>query len=84
MTTIYLVGQISPKFPITYEWRENVIESLNHENIEIINPCANSFNSEVLAQKKYAINGVDRYFGLDVLPPKDLTYVQRSDIGMVT
>ena len=43
---VYLVGQISPKFPITYKWRQTVInhftnkegEEVNREQIRFIKP----------------------------------------------
>jgi hypothetical protein len=84
MTTIYLVGQISPKFDITYEWRRYVTKRLSQkEGIEIIDPCANNFNQGVLKEKRYAIQGKEREFGMTVLPSKDLTYVMNSDIAIV-
>jgi len=84
MQRIYLVGQISPKYEITYSWRKKVSKFFEAtESIEIIDPCANSFNQRVLKKKRYAINGSERVLGIDVLPPKDLTYVLRSDIAFV-
>ena len=44
MELIYLVGQISPKFEITYQWRRNIAERLkDKKEIKIIDPCLNSF-----------------------------------------
>jgi hypothetical protein len=81
---IYLVGQISPKFEESYQWRTNIIKKLKHkENITIIDPCANSFNQNVLEEKRYAITEKNREFGIDVLPSKDLTYILNSTIAIV-
>jgi len=82
METIYLVGQISPKFEETYLWRKKVTEELKGK-FNIIDPCSNNFNSKLLEDKKYAVNGNSREFGIDVLVPKDLTSVLRSDIAIV-
>lgn len=82
METIYLVGQISPKFTESYQWRTNVEEELkDRTDIEIINPCANPFNEKVHKQKRYAITKDKRSFGIDVLPAKDYTYCKRSTIA---
>ena len=82
MNTIYLVGQISPKFPETYQWRKDAKKKLSHMDLKIIDPCDNIFNKTLLTEKKYAISE-DREFGLDVLVPKDLTFVLQSDIAIV-
>lgn len=82
METIYLVGQISPKFDETYLWRKRVTEKLRG-NFNIIDPCSNNFNSKLLEDKSYAINGSSREFGIDVLVPKDLTFVLKADIAIV-
>lgn len=85
METVYLVGQISPKFQVTYQWRANIENELYDEpSIDFINPCANAFNNKVLREKRYAIgkNG-DVEAGIGVLPPKDLTYILRSTIAIV-
>lgn len=91
METCYLVGQISPKFEITYKWRQNVIDYFNElmdQNklstpIEFINPCANQFNKDVLKKKVYAVHHKGRQPGIDLLVPKDRTFVRRSSIGLV-
>jgi nucleoside 2-deoxyribosyltransferase len=85
MQIVYLVGQISPKFEETYQWRRNVIENLKErDDIEIIDPCSNSFNQNILKENRYAIDkSGNREFGIDVLPSKDLTYVLRADIAIV-
>jgi len=81
----YLVGQISPKFRITYDWRDYVIVKMEEykDQIGFINPCANSFNKEVLENKEYAITKDKRSFGLDILPHKDLKFVLESSIALV-
>ena len=42
----YLVGQISPKYSITYEWRKLVRHEMKpfEDFIGFIDPCANAFN----------------------------------------
>jgi len=84
MELIYLVGQISPKFIETYQWRTNIIDEFkNYPSIKFINPCANPFNKKVLQRKKYAVTAEKRSFGIDVLPSKDYTYVKRSSMAIV-
>lgn len=81
---VYLVGQISPKYKETYEWRERVIKSFEGESqIQFINPCDSPFNIEMLTTQKHAVSGEDRVFGIDVLPPKDYTFCKRSSIALV-
>ena len=82
MNTIYLVGQISPKFQETYQWRNDIISKLKDEPFEIINPCSNPFNREILKKKTYAVDKHHREFGIDVIVPKDLTFVLRSNIAI--
>ena len=81
---IYLVGQISPKFTESYQWRLN-LENEFYESTEIklLNPCDNPFNKDILGKRKYAITIDDRSFGIDVLPPKDYTFCKRSSMAIV-
>ncbi len=81
----YLVGQISPKYPITYDWRKYVRDSMvDYSNeIEFIDPCANPFNQKVLKKAQYAVTKEKRSFGIDVLPHKDLQFVLESNIAIV-
>lgn len=83
----YLVGQISPKFPETYDWRRYVRKEMRgcDEEIGFIDPCANPFNQKVLKQKRYAVDTTNqkRSFGIDVLPHKDYTFVLESDMAIV-
>lgn len=84
METVYLVGQISPKFEITYSWRQNVIKRFEKiPKIGFINPCANKFNQDVLKKKVYAVHARGRQAGIDLLVPKDRAFVDRSSIGLV-
>jgi hypothetical protein len=84
METIYLVGQISPKFEITYKWRKNVRDYYKYKNnIQIIDPCSNPFNKKVLQENSYAVSKERRVNGIDLLPPKDYTYCKRSSIAIV-
>lgn len=84
MELIYLVGQISPKFPETYEWREKVEEHFAfNDEIDFINPCSNPFNQKVLKKNSYAVTKEKRSFGIDLLPAKDYTFCKRSSMAMV-
>jgi len=81
---IYLVGQISPKYPITYEWRTNVENELaERKDIEIINPCANPFNEKLVKEGRYAVTKEKSSFGIEVLPAKDYTFCRRSSLAIV-
>lgn len=83
----YLVGQISPKFQETYEWRQYVRYNMADYDDELgfIDPCANPFNQKVLKEKRYAVDTANhkRSFGIDVLPHKDYTFVLESDMALV-
>ena len=79
MELFYLVGQISPKFQESYDWRIWMEQQFAEiEDIKFINPCRNNFNKKVLEEKRYAVTKDKRSFGIDVLPPKDRAYVARS------
>ena len=84
MELIYLVGQISPKFEVTYKWRKN-LENLyvGRSDIKFINPCANPFNEKVLEKKEYAVTRDYRVDAIDVLPAKDYTFCKRSSMAIV-
>ena len=46
---IYLIGQISVDKKESYEWRKNIRRSFGkNPNWEIIDPCNNGFNQQVL------------------------------------
>jgi hypothetical protein len=83
----YLVGQISPKFEVTYQWRKNVIdyfaEAKSGHQIDFINPCSNPFNKKVLQKAEYAVQKNKRSWGIDLLVPKDRSYVKRSTMAIV-
>lgn len=84
MELFYLVGQISPKFPITYDWRNKIEKHFEDEpEIKFINPCSNNFNKKVLEEKRYAVTKDKRSFGIDLLPSKDKTFVKRSNGAIV-
>ena len=81
---VYLVGQISPKFEITYRWRKNVVDYFKDSNeMNFINPCSNAFNKKVLEKSEYAVQKEKRSWGIDLLVPKDRSFVDRSTIGLV-
>jgi len=81
---IYLVGQISPKFEETYEWRKNLRgKFLYRKDIQFIDPCDNPFNLKVLQEKEYAVSSKRRVNAIDVLPPKDYTFCKRSTMAIV-
>jgi hypothetical protein len=83
MDTIYLVGQISGKYPISYRWRKFVRDWFRHdESKRIIDPCSNPFSSGVLQRGTYEV-GRGKNDGMNILPSKDLTYVLESNIGLV-
>lgn len=80
----YLVGQISPKFKITYDWRDWIINDFKDDyQISFINPCANPFNQKLVNENRYAITQNKRSFGIDLLPSKDYTYCSRSSGAVV-
>lgn len=80
---IYLVGQISVDAPETYHWRQRVIEYFkDYPQFSLINPCDNSFNTNI---KDTLGDGKDVYRtkifhtkGIELLVPKDFSYVERS------
>jgi nucleoside 2-deoxyribosyltransferase len=84
MELIYLVGQISPKHEVTYQWRRNLeTEFFGRPDIKFINPCDNPFNAQVLKEKEYAVSEERRVNAIDVLPAKDYTFCKRSTMAIV-
>ena len=84
MELIYLVGQISPKHEVTYQWRQNLEDHFRNEpEIKFINPCNNPFNRRVLEEKEYAVSKERRVNAIDVLPAKDYTFCKRSSMAIV-
>jgi hypothetical protein len=80
---IYMVGQISPKFQETYEWRKRIRkEFVDVPEIQFIDPCANPFNEKLVKEHRYAIAGDKRSFGIDVLPAKDFTFCKKSTMAI--
>lgn len=81
---IYLVGQISPKYEVTYQWRRNIRDEFaGSPNINFIDPCENAFNAKVLKEGRYAVTAEKRSFGIDVLPSKDYTFCRQSTMAIV-
>jgi len=84
MQIAYLVGQISPKFPVTYEWRRKIEQHFKeNDEIDFINPCRNPFNQKGLKKNSYAVTREKRSFGIDLLVPKDRSFVKRSTMAIV-
>lgn len=83
--SVYLVGQISPKFDVTYEWRKYVRIHFDFKNdpFNFIDPCGNLFNKRALDKKEYAVQKDRVEWGLNILPHKDLSFVLESDIALV-
>jgi hypothetical protein len=89
---IYLGGNISHD-PATYAWRDVFTELCDpHQEIEIVNPCANRYNQEMLKQVadkeiteaegvKYTAKAREITKGL--LPAKDLWLLKTCDINVV-
>ena len=83
--SIYLVGQISVDVPESYEWRKNVRRVFGtNRSFEIIDPCNNGFNQEVLklSGQDSDRSRVYRTKGINLLVPKDRSYVERSTMGI--
>jgi hypothetical protein len=80
---IYLVGQISPIFPETYKWREEVKKYFeDRPKFSIIDPCGNAWNQNLLNNKSYPVNGFLKMCGVDIIVPKDRSFVSRSTIAI--
>jgi hypothetical protein len=82
--TIYLVGQISVDDERSYKWRKNVRRVFGaNENWEIIDPCNNGFNRAVLENAGGDTKRLRVYktAGIDLLVPKDYSYVDRSTMA---
>lgn len=78
---IYLIGQISFQAVETYLWRERVENLLPYDKFEIFNPCKNEFNLE-LNKSVARLSDVYVENGIDILVPKDKSYVLNSDIAI--
>lgn len=82
---VYLAGQISVCNKATYEWRRNINSFFsNNDNIEIIDPCSNQFNKELLHENKDKDNldwsSVLNKVNNNILVPKDKSYVNRASV----
>jgi len=92
--SMYLVGQISAVFPETYDWRKRVKKYFgNNERYYIMDPCANAFNQAVQDAKmdrkeildgsmKWEETDGIKFQGVNMLVPKDRTFVAKADIIM--
>jgi hypothetical protein len=81
---VYLIGQISVDTDESYEWRKNVRRCFgNNPNWEIIDPCNNGFNQAVLDNSGGDPERLKVYktHGVELLVPKDRSYVRRSTMG---
>ena len=81
---VYLIGQISVDKKESYEWRKNVRRSFGgNTNWEIIDPCNNGFNQAVLDNAGGDPTRLKVYKtqGIELLVPKDYSYVKRSTMG---
>lgn len=82
--TIYLIGQISVDKKESYAWRKNVRRCFgNNDDFDVIDPCNNGFNQAVLENaggdpKRLKVYKTE---GVELLVPKDYSYVQRSTMA---
>jgi len=80
---VYLVGQISKEEYLTYQWRKNIVDAFKENNlIQIIDPCSNTFNQAILKDDERDSKRlkVYQYNGIELLVPKDFSYVKHSTI----
>jgi len=76
--SIYLAGQISTKEEETYLWRKRVREHFKEvSQINVIDPCNNGMNKEVLNTKTFDYATRDH---INIIVPKDNLYVDMSQI----
>lgn len=79
---IYLVGQISVDAPETYHWRARVVDYFkSYPQFELINPCENEFNLQIMSVNGENLShneSVYKIRGIELLVPKDFSYVKRS------
>lgn len=77
-THVYLAGQISFNDNRTFEWRNDIRNEYEEDNeIEIIDPCNNRFNSNNTNKDHYS------HENIEVLTSKDKNYVLKSDVCIV-
>jgi len=80
---IYLCGQISVAAPETFEWRKRVREYfVNRKDFDIIDPCMDDFNREMLEKEVEDRAQVYKTKGIKLIVPRDRLYVEKSTIGM--
>jgi len=82
---IYLIGQISVDKKSSYEWRKNIRRCFaTKPDWTIIDPCNNGFNQAVIANAGGDPKRLKVYktTGVELLVPKDKSYVERSTMGI--
>jgi len=83
--TIYLIGSISVDKLVTYEWRKFVREYFKHDSyFEIIDPCDNEWNLGILSKAGADPERLEVYRdkGVQLIVPKDKTYVRKSTMAI--
>ena len=79
---VYLIGQISIKNVETYEWRNRVKRRFQEDDrVQLIDPCSNGFNQHLM-KTQVSKNDLLKTKGIQLLVPKDKSYVKRSTMGM--
>ena len=82
---VYLIGQISVDAPETYKWRKNLRRIFaKNDNFEMVDPCNNGFNQEVLKMQGLDPDRKKVYKtqGINLLVPKDKSFVMRSTMAV--
>lgn len=81
---IYLAGQISVDKIETYQWRKDVCNYFEfNDQYDIINPCANPYNIELLYEYKDKNTNWNKIYANghnNILVSKDKSYVNRASI----
>lgn len=83
--TVYMIGQISVDAPESYKWRKNLRRIFaKNANFDMIDPCNNGFNQEVLKMggKDPKRLKVYKTKGINLLVPKDKSFVKRSTMAI--
>lgn len=78
---IYLIGQISVDDNRTYDWRREIRDYFKNKNMfEMIDPCDNEFNIEVLESEGKDPERLKIYQtkNIELIVPKDCSYVMKS------
>jgi len=81
--TIYLCGQISVAAPESFDWRRRVREYFaNRLDFNIIDPCMDDFNREMMEKGMEDRAKVYKTRGIKLIVPRDRIYVTKSTIAM--